>query len=114
MERTWTHQPWEDFLIGIPWIKRAMIVLSALILLHFFNIWNVKATDLCIKPCLRVQADLDRILCSLFREGTWLFCAGQPAVDKCPVKTLVLIRATISKVLPEFVAIIISAKYVMY
>lgn len=63
--------------------------LSALILLHCLNIWNVRATDLGITPCLKGQADLGGILCSLLRKGTWLLRAGQPALAKYPVKALV-------------------------
>lgn len=59
------------------YVKRAMMDLSALISLHCLNTWNVKATDLGIRPCLKVQADLGGNLSSLLRKGTWLFCTGQ-------------------------------------
>lgn len=35
------------------YFKRALMDPSALILLCSLNIWNVKATDLCIRPCLK-------------------------------------------------------------
>lgn len=42
--------------------KRAMMDLSALILLHYLSIWGVKVTNLGIRPGPNVQVNLGGIL----------------------------------------------------